>query len=324
MIKEETTNQGSSEAPEGDIFIDSAFKGKNSFWGYLIMIVIAFLSTNIIGAITFFILNLFYVLKGNVPDQSTLTDPSALGVSPVFYLALMILPFVAGLLTVILMMKPLHLRSFGTVINGGRAVRWKRMILSSLVWLSMSGIYLLITIRTDPSNYIINNTSSSLISLALVSFLLIPFQAAFEEILFRGYLMQGFAMLTRSRWMAIIITSLFFALMHGLNPEVRAYGFWVMMPQYFLFGLIFAIMSMIDGGIEIAIGAHAANNAFLSVFLTNKDSVLQTPALYEQIRVYPWQDFAGTAISGILFLLVMMIIFKWGNFGLLYKKVIKP
>jgi uncharacterized protein len=38
-----------------------------------------------------------------------------------------------------------------------------------------------------------------------------------------------------------------------------------MMPQYVFFGIVFAVLTMIDDGIEIAIGAHAANNIFLSV-----------------------------------------------------------
>src|SRR5659263_611615 len=96
--------------------------------------------------------------------------------------------------------------------------------------------------RSDPGSYILNNTSGSLITLAILSLTLIPFQAGFEEILFRGYLIQGFAYLSRNRWLPIVATSVLFGLMHALNPEVKEYGFFIMIPQYIIFVLIMAIV----------------------------------------------------------------------------------
>ena len=89
------------------------------------------------------------------------------------------------------------------------------------------------------------------------------------------------------------MTSILFGLMHALNPEVKEFGFFTMMPQYILFGLIFGIITILDDGIEAAMGAHAANNIFLSIMVTNSSSALQTPALYEQQNIYPWTEFAG-------------------------------
>ncbi|MCK7531415.1 MAG: hypothetical protein MZV63_10465 [Marinilabiliales bacterium] len=70
-----------------------------------------------------------------------------------------------------------------------------------------------------------------------------------------------------------------------------------MIPQYVFFGLVFAVLTMLDDGIELAIGAHAANNAFLSVFVTHKDSALQTPAMYEQMEIYPWHGFRRDLVA---------------------------
>ena len=100
--------------------------------------------------------------------------------------------------------------------------------------------------------------------------------------------MQGFTALLRNRLFPLIMTSLLFALMHGLNPEVKEYGFLTMMPQYILFGLIFGIITILDDGVEAAIGAHTANNAFLCIMVTTKSSALQTAALYEQYSIHPW------------------------------------
>ena len=53
---------------------------------------------------------------------------------------------------------------------------------------------------------------------------LIAFQAGFEEVFFRGYLMQGFALLTRNKVTLALATAIVFALPHLPNPEPWEYG----------------------------------------------------------------------------------------------------
>ena len=81
-----------------------------------------------------------------------------------------------------------------------------------------------------------------------------------------------------------MMTSVLFGLMHAFNPEVEEFGFFTMMPQYILFGLIFGIVTILDDGIEAAIGAHAANNIFLCIMVTHNSSALQTPAVYRAAK----------------------------------------
>ena len=175
----------------------------------------------------------------------------------------------------------------------------------------LMGIYLYFSITNDPGNFTINNLSRSLIWLVIIAVLLIPFQTSFEELLFRGYLMQGAGAWFRNKWMPLIITSLFFGLMHSFNPEIKEFGFWVMIPQYVTYGLVFGLITIIDNGIEIAMGAHAANNVFLSVFVTQKSSALQTSAIFEQQQVYPWTDFLSLVILSVIFFVLMGILNRW-------------
>lgn len=133
--------------------------------------------------------------------------------------------------------------------------------------------------------------------------------------------MQGFAAMIRNRWFPIIMTSVLFGLMHSLNPEVKEFGFFTMIPQYIVFGLIFGIITIFDDGIEAAMGAHAANNIFLCIMVTNESSALQTPALYEQFRIHPWSEFVALVISGIVFIIILKSIFKWDKFSLLFQKI---
>jgi len=244
-------------------------------------------------------------------------DLSVLGLDPNMGLFMMLFPFLIGLLTFILLVKPLNNRTFKMTINGTGRVRWDRFFVSFLVWLILSVLYFFINLKADPSNFKLGNVSETLIFLTVISFLFIPFQAAFEEVLFRGYLMQGLSAMTRNRWFPLLMTSVLFGLMHAFNPEVKEFGFFTMMPQYVVFGLIFGIVTILDDGVEAAIGAHAANNIFLCIMVTHESSALQTPAVYEQQVVYPFIELAALFMTGIIFIVVLKMIFKWDNLPIL-------
>jgi membrane protease YdiL (CAAX protease family) len=248
-------------------------------------------------------------------------DLGVLGLDPNLGFFMMLFPFLIGLAAFILLIKPLNSRTFKVTVNGTGKFRWNRFFISGSVWLILSALYLFIYIKVDPSNFTLQNTSGTLLLLIIISLIFIPFQAAFEEVLFRGYLMQGFTALVKNRWFPLLMTSVLFGLMHAFNPEVEAFGFFTMMPQYILLGLMFGIITILDDGIEASMGAHAANNIFLCIMVTNKSSALQTPAVYEQINIYPWTELAALLVVSIIFVILLKLIFKWGSYSLLLSKV---
>jgi len=307
-----------------DLFLIAPFRGKNAFWRYFTGAIIPFIASNLIGAIPLVVVMIVASDGDMLSTKGGMPDFAAMGIDLNFGFFLSVFPFVLAFLAFVYMVKPLHERSLRSVINGGRNIRWGRIFVSAGIWTLISACYLWFAIKTDPDNFTLINNSQSLLILAGLALLLIPFQAGFEELLFRGYLMQGFAVLSRNRWLPIIATSVLFGLMHALNPEVKEYGFLTMMPQYIFMGLIFAIPAVIDDGIEVAIGAHVANNIFLSVFLTTSDSALQTPAMYEQINIYPWKDFGGLVVMAAIYLIAMALIFKWKDVRKLYGRINPP
>lgn len=306
--------------------LESAYIGKNSFWRYLVLVGAVLLASNFIGGLPLLIA--YGIKAASNPEiiSELSANPSNLGViglEPNIGLILMIIPSIAGIIAFILLVKPLNGRTITQTINGTGSIRWKRFFISAFVWAILSGLYLIVYLKIDPSNFTLNNFTITLLYLTIISFLFIPFQAAFEEVLFRGYLMQGFAVLFRNRWAPLLLSALLFSLMHVLNPEVKDFGFFTMMPQYLLFGLVFGVASILDDGIEVAMGAHAANNIFLCIFVTNSSSALQTSALYEQKNVYPWTEFVGLLIAAVIFIIVLKIIFKWEDFSRLWGKISK-
>lgn len=305
--------------------LESSFTGKNDLWRYIIILGAVLVAANTVGSIPLIIAYTAKTLSDPAIISDIASNPndmSVLGLDPNIYFLVMIIPFLASLLTFALLVKPLNNRKFKTIINGTSNVRWNRMLISGVVWLVLSAIYFIIYIKVEPSNFTFNNTSfSSLIILVLISLIFIPFQAAFEEVIFRGYLMQGFTVISKNRWFPLLMTSLLFGLMHSFNPEVKAYGFLTMMPQYVVFGLVFGIISIMDDGIEVSVGAHAANNIFLCIMVTNSSSALQTPAVFEQHNIFPWTEFSALLVTGILFILILRRIFKWQDYSVIGSKV---
>lgn len=307
--------------------LESAFHGKNSAWRYILMFVGVLLAINTVGSIPLFI---GYGIKAASDPEiigKVAANPSdiiaLLGFNPNISLLLMLLPSIAGIIAFILLVKPLNGRTITQTINGTGSIRWKRFFISALVWAILSALYLIVYLKIDSSNFKLNNYSITLLYLTVISFLLIPFQAALEEVLFRGYLMQGFAVLVRNRWFPLLVTSVLFGLLHAFNPEVKDLGFITMMPQYLLFGLVFGIASILDDGIEVAMGAHTANNIFLCIFVTNSSSVFQVSSLYEQKNVYPLTELVGLLIAAVIFIIVLKMIFKWEDFSRLWGKIFR-
>lgn len=296
------------------MFFESALQGKSQFWRYLVLFIAAFVASNTIGVIPLLVVVAAAVAKdpGAIEKAGgNFADLSSYGIDPNVGLVLMIFPFIVGLLAIVLLVKPLNGRNYRSLVNGTDSIRWKRIFFSFGLWTVIMVIYLVVSLKLDPANFVLNNWSSSLLILALISLVLLPFQTSFEEFLFRGYLMQGIGVWTGTKWAPLVITSLLFALMHSFNPEIKEFGFWLMIPQYLIFGLLFGLITVLDNGIELSIGAHAANNIFLSIFLTQKASALQTDALYEQQQVYPVSDMISLAVIAVIFVLILGYSFGW-------------
>jgi len=304
-------------------YLTNAFAGHNQWWRYLVLFLASFLGGQIIGGIPLAVVMGLKIAQsgGEIqPNPENMADLSVYGIDANLGLFLMILPFIASLFILLLLYKPLHNVNYKALFSGSGSIRWKRFFMSAAIWGALSATYLISDYFLHPNNFAFNFNAVSFVILILVSFTLIPFQASFEEVLFRGYLAQGVGVWTKNRILVILVPSILFGLMHSFNPEVAKYGFWIVMPQYILFGLVFGLITVLDDGIELAMGAHTANNIFLSVFLTSKASALQTPALLMQENINPKTDLISLVLISSVFILILHAIYKW-KFGILTQKI---
>ncbi len=88
----------------------------------------------------------------------------------------------------------------------------------------------------------------------IVLVLLTPLQAAGEEYAFRGYLMQAFGGLFRSRWVAVVTSAFLFGCAHGLGQSAPIFF------DRFAFGLVAGALVVLTGGLEAGIAMHVLNN----------------------------------------------------------------
>jgi hypothetical protein len=85
--------------------------------------------------------------------------------------------------------------------------------------------------------------------------------------------------------------------------------------------LFFALISVLDDGIELAIGAHAINNIFNSSVVTFNSSVLPTEALFVQHHVNPYNSALVVVILSLVAIAFFGKKYKW-NFKILKKRII--
>ena len=304
-------------------FLEQSFDRQNQFWKYLIVFLAALIGGQILGGIPLFGVVVYKTIAsgGHIAlNPKNMVDFTIFGISKnLGFFLLMLMPVVTLLLSIVLI-KVLHKRSFAETVNGRQKVRISRIFTGAAAWGILMAIYLLGDYLLDPGNYRLQFNLSAFIPLLLLTVFLVPLQTTSEEFLFRGYLAQGVAGWTKSRWLAFLIPGILFGLMHSLNPEVMEFGFWISMSQYFFFGLIFGLITILDDGIELSIGIHAANNVFLSLFVTNYASVLQTDAVFEQFRIIPAKEIISLIVIGMIAVGFFAWKYKW-NFKVLNHKI---
>jgi hypothetical protein len=152
------------------------------------------------------------------------------------------------------------------------------------------------------------------LSLALIGIILIPLQTSFEEYLFRGYMMQGLGIAAKNRWVPLVVTSVLFGLMHLGNPEVEKLGYGIMI-YYIGTGFFLGIITLMDEGLELALGFHAANNLIGALLLTADWTAFQTDSLYRDVSdpILGWDVLVPVFIVFPILLIIFSKKYGWTN-----------
>ena len=246
------------------------------FWYYILGSFILILFSTI-GQIPL----LFFVDYDSVSVDTTSVDllntiPSNLR------LFLLMISFVAVLPGIWLVVKKLHDLPLMSILSGRKNIDYNRILFSFCLWGATISLMVFTGYLISPDNYEINFKLKEFLILLIIAVCLIPIQTSVEEIVFRGYLMQGFGHWFNSRFMALFMSCSVFGILHIANPEVAQLGYGFIFV-YFIGSFILGITVLMDDGLELVLGFHAANNIFIALLLTSDWTVLQTESVLKDI-----------------------------------------
>jgi len=295
------------------MYIQQAYNILNDWWRYAVGLLVIIFAV-IIGQVPFTIA-VFLKAIGDGGSILGMSESDLMSVlEPNLNLFLMLISFAIGLLGIFIVAKYIHKQSITSLTTARSKIDWSRIWFAFILWGIITTGFILLGYNMAPEDYVLNFKLIPFVILCVIAILLVPLQTSFEEYLFRGYLMQGIGVLTKSKWIPLISTSLVFGLLHIANPEVEKLGY-VVMVYYIGTGLFLGIMTLMDDGIELALGFHAANNLFTALLVTADWTAFQTHSIFKDMSDPEAAGFFDVFMPVFVIFPIMLFIFskkyKW-------------
>jgi membrane protease YdiL (CAAX protease family) len=269
--------------PSTERYLDLAQQGRNAWWRYAL------------GAVT---IAFFWLVLGYAPYLLLV----GAGVSDQLleYLAVnfSIFMMLAGL---VLTVKLIHGRPLLSLVTPDAHVDWRRVWQSALAWAVIAAVIVVIENLLYPDRYYLSFDPGRFLVFLAIVLVLTPIQTTAEELVFRGYAMQGLGLLTRRPALIAVASSLIFTAPHLLNPEVHQYGVLIMAANYFVIGMLLATITLRDGRLELAMGLHAVNNVFLALVANYEGSALTTESIFTARELDPVYSLVTMIIGTLVF-----------------------
>jgi len=286
------------------MYIEQGYKGDLGMWKFWILP---------LGFIGFMVLNYISIVYSPV-DPNVMMDDLIDKLGSNLVLIILLAPLAAGLFIVWGWVKLVHPQTIRSLTTSRKKVDWKRIFFAFFLW---SGITIVITgvdIFFSPEDYEFNFDLIPFFILAAIGIILIPLQTSFEEYMFRGHMMQGIGIIAKNRWLPLIITSVLFGLMHMGNPEVSKLGIGIMV-FYIGTGFFLGIITLMDDGLELALGFHAANNLIGALLVTADWTAFQTHSIYKDVSApeLGWDALVPVLIIYPILLVIFSNKYNWSH-----------
>lgn len=285
-------------------FITEAQNKKGSYWKYLIP---SFLFFGLIG------INLIVMIAFDI-DQSAIIKKQIDEIGRNMTFVSTIAPLSIFCLLILLYVKFVHKQSIRSLTTSRPKIDWSRVFFSFALITVFLVSLTLIDYATNPADYKLNFELIPFLGLLGFAVVLVPLQTSFEEYFFRAYLMQGIGGFFKSRLIALIFTSVIFGVMHIANPEIGKIGY-VLLVTYIGTGFLLGIMTLMDEGIELALGFHAANNLITVLLVTTDWTAFQTNSILISVSEpsIGLEIFIPVFVIYPLYLFIFSKKYKWSN-----------
>ncbi|MCC5618168.1 CPBP family intramembrane metalloprotease [Nostoc sp. CHAB 5836] len=286
-------------------YVEAARWGKHRWWRYLLGLMIILFAWMVVANFASAIVALALGGKEGVAALSRL-DYAAFGSVGGFVVVMAGFPvFLAGILIAVSLIHQRHPR---TLVTAREKISWTRIghgfVAGFVPWVLLGGLgqYLLY-----PDSFSFNSDLTTFALFVPIALVITAIQTTTEELFFRGYIVQGASLIWSKRVFLAIVSAVIFTLPHATNPEAQEGG-WIGM--FVGTGLLYAVVSLIDGTTELAIGAHFANNLAYFLLFNWSGSFFTTPALFS-ISEYHARFYDITSLVLIpVFLVIVFRVFK--------------
>jgi uncharacterized protein len=300
-------------------FIKQAEKGRNDLGSVLITILLVISFFVGLGSFPLMIALLDVFPADEFDGLSHLQMAEGLGGN--LYFALILMPFVIGLIVLLICMKKVHKRKLLSFFTIRPKFDFSRFFFSFFIVFVILLLFLVIQYNTGGA-LVWNVDLKTIFGLAFVSLFILPLQTLFEELFFRGYLFQLFGLSFKRGIIPLMITSVLFGVLHIQNPEVEILGLQVMV-YYIGTGFFLGVLTLMDDGLELSVGYHTANNIFAALIVTNNWQAFHTDALFIDTSApsFGWEVVISLLLIQPFLLFVFAKKYKWKNWrGRLFAK----
>ncbi len=278
-------------------YLDAVYRGRNQWWRYLLALALILGAWLILGSIPAVVL----VIASGTAELEAL--------NPLALFLVTMASFVCLLLGLFLAVRVVHGRPLASLVTAEARVDWRRVAQGAGVWLGLAFGLALVEAGLYPGRYAWAFQPGPFLTFAVLVVLLVPLQTSAEELLFRGYLLQTAGLRWRHPLGLSLLSGVLFMLPHLGNPEV-AVNFGLLALYYFAFGAFAAWLTLRDGGLELALGLHAANNLFAALGATYPDSALRTPALFQLDTLDPVFNLVSSLVAFGLFAVIVFGVWR--------------
>jgi membrane protease YdiL (CAAX protease family) len=158
----------------------------------------------------------------------------------------------------------IHGRAMRSFVTAARRFRWRMALAGLVIYAPLAGAALAIEALWDPPTMVapvLAPVALGVRALYGLSALVFLFLAAWtEEVFFRGWMTQQIAAFTRNAAVIVGVQAVIFSLFH-FDPNIDAFVMRAAM------GAALAWISVRTDGLEMAAGAHTANNLMIALFI---------------------------------------------------------
>ncbi|NOK57862.1 MAG: CPBP family intramembrane metalloprotease [Chloroflexi bacterium AL-W] len=282
-------------------YVEAARQGKNQWWQYLVGLVVILVAWLIVG--TAASVGVAFALTGQ-PDHTVL------GPFGLFLFNMAGFPFfLAGTLLAVAL---IHRRHPRTLVTGRERIDWRRVGQGFVAWfIPMCLIGVLGQYLFYPNSFLFTTDLATFAFFVPLALVFTAIQTTSEELFYRGYIVQGASRIWTNRVFLALVSAGIFPVPHLLNPEVSAGGWLTIFLNYFLgTGLVWVVVSLIDGTTELAIGAHFANNIVAFLAFDAPGTAVSTPGLFTLSAFHPTFVALANLVIALMFLAIVYGVFK--------------